>query len=111
MRVNTTLLEFYWKLGKDIVEKEKNASWRSGFLNQVSKDLTKEFPNMKGFSKNNLQYIKRWHLYYVNNESINMEQLVPQLVKIPWGHNLKIISKSKSSEEAIFYVNKTIENN
>ncbi len=44
------------------------------------------------------------------NESINMEQLVPQLVKIPWGHNLKIISKSKSVEEAIFYVNKTIEN-
>ncbi len=111
MQVNSTLLEFYWELGKDIVEKEKSASWGSGFLNQLSKDLSKDFPDMKGFSKNNLQYIKRWYLFYTNNQSINVEQLVPQLVKIPWGHNLKIISKVKCVKEAIFYLNKTIENN
>jgi len=36
VRVNSTLLEFYWELGSDIVEKQKNAKWGSGFLKQAT---------------------------------------------------------------------------
>ncbi len=32
------------------------------------------------------------------------------IFKIPWGHNREIISKTNSKEEALFYVQKTIEN-
>ncbi len=32
------------------------------------------------------------------------------IFQIPWGHNLVIISKTNSVEEALFYVQKTIEN-
>lgn len=133
--VNTALLEFYWSLGADIVEKQKQTSWGSGFLKQLSRDLMLEFPDMKGFSKNNLQYIKRWYLFYCKEDanpgtacSTIMEQAVPQLspspsenkkgqqavallFQIPWGHNLVIISKCKNIEESLFYVHKTIENN
>jgi predicted nuclease of restriction endonuclease-like (RecB) superfamily len=62
--VNTALLTFYWEFGADIVEKQKNAKWGSGFLKRLSADLMAEFPDMKGFSHNNLQYIKRWYLFY-----------------------------------------------
>lgn len=62
--VNTAMLEFYWWLGADIVERQKNAKWGSGLLKQLSADLMAEFPEMKGFSHNNLQYIKRWYLFY-----------------------------------------------
>ncbi len=116
VKVNTTLLEFYWELGADIVEKQKSASWGSGFLKQLSKDLTAEFPYMKGFSEANLNYIRRWFLFY--NREIKSgttcatitKQDITQLFKIPWGHNRVIISKCKSKEQALFYVNKTIEN-
>lgn len=64
VQVNTALLTFYWELGADIVERQKSATWGSGFLKQLSTDLMAEFPDMKGFSHNNLQYIKRWHLFY-----------------------------------------------
>jgi predicted nuclease of restriction endonuclease-like (RecB) superfamily/fido (protein-threonine AMPylation protein) len=57
-------LAFYWELGADIVERQKTARWGSGFLKQLSTDLMTEFPDMKGFSHNNLQYIKRWYLFY-----------------------------------------------
>ncbi len=109
VKVNSTLLEFYWELGADIVEKQKKALWGSGFLEQLSHDLTAEFENMKGFSRNNLQYIVRWHQFYSMGDK-NVEQLVPQLVNIPWGHNLKIISRCKSVDEALFYVSKIGEN-
>ena len=52
VKVNSTLLEFYWELGADIVEKQKNTQWGSGFLKQLSKDLMNECPEIKGFSEN-----------------------------------------------------------
>jgi len=116
--VNTALLEFYWSLGADMVQKQKNAAWGSGFLKQLSKDLIAEFPNMKGFSLNNLQYIKRWYFFYCDDlpncgtaRSTIGQQPVATLTRIPWGHNLAIISKCDSVEQAFFYVWKTIENN
>lgn len=51
--VNTVLLQFYWELGQDIVDKQQNHAWGDGFLAQLSQDLRKEFPDMKGFSKRN----------------------------------------------------------
>jgi predicted nuclease of restriction endonuclease-like (RecB) superfamily len=40
-----------------------------------------------------------------------VDQFVQQLVaQIPWGHNILIFSKSKDTEQARFYIQKTIEN-
>jgi len=115
--VNTALLEFYWNLGADIVEKQKVASWGSGFLKQLSMDLIAEFPDMKGFSEANLHYIRRWFLFY-NKGLTNSgtacarisSQAAAELTKIPWGHNRVIISKCNNTEDALFYVQKAIEN-
>jgi predicted nuclease of restriction endonuclease-like (RecB) superfamily len=136
VRVNTTLLEFYWELGAEIVERQKNSHWGSGFLKQLSQDLMTEFPEMKGFSYRNLRYIRDWYLYYKRNEmtlatqcgqfdsnplqndiknsvaeNSIWQQAVAKLVQVPWGHNIAIISKCINIDEALYYVQKTIENN
>lgn len=117
IQVNSILLEFYWKLGNEIVKKQEVYKWGSGFLKQLSHDLSSEFPDIKGFSLSNLQYVRRWVLFYSNsgtscstNEVIKMEQVVPQLVLIPLGHNFVIISKCKTIDEALYYVENTIKN-
>ncbi|NOX90378.1 MAG: DUF1016 domain-containing protein [Calditrichaeota bacterium] len=117
IKVNTSLLEFYWELGSDIVEKQKKAKWGSGFLKQISKDLMSEFPDVKGFSLRNLKYIRQWYLFYFQENVIGQQaaaqlakQSLPQLFQIPWWHNVVIISKCNSVEESLFYVNKTVEN-
>jgi len=61
--VNQALLEFYWDLGSDIVEKQKNTTWGTGFLKQLSQDLITKFPDMKGFSLSNIKYIRQWFLF------------------------------------------------
>ena len=68
--VNRALLQFYWELGSDIVEKQQNTSWGDGFLTQLSQDLVVAFPDMKGFSKRNLEQVRRWYLFYSENTSI-----------------------------------------
>ncbi len=104
VKVNNTLLEFYWELGADIIEKQKSALWGSGFLKQLSKDLISEFPDVKGFSERNLKFIRQWFIFY-ESENIKGKQLVSQ---IPWGQNIVIIQKCKSINEALFYVSNTI---
>lgn len=127
IRVNSNLLEFYWELGSDIVEKQKSSVWGSGFLKQLSKDLSDEFTKIKGFSYRNIRAIIQWYKFYTSknldlattcSQNENNEQSVLQLEKslyrvvfqIPWGQNLVIISKTDSLKEALFYANKTIEN-
>ena len=107
IKVNSELLEFYWYLGKRIIEVQSNYKWGSKFLENLSKDLSKAFPNVKGFSKRNLELIRKWVSFWDNEIT---KQVVSQIFQIPWGHNIVIIQKCKSIDEAIFYVKNTIEN-
>ena len=115
VKVNYELLDLYWNLGKKITEKQAKFSWGDSFISNLSNDLKKEFPDMKGFSVQNLKNIRYWYLFYA--EYLIGLQPVSQLKKIenkiksiPWGHNQRIMYKCKSVREAIFYVEKTIEN-
>lgn len=105
--VNQELLRLYWDMGAMIVEKQKQTTWGDGFLKQMSQDLQDDFPDMKGFSKRNLEFMRQWFQYW-HTEPEFTQQLVAQ---IPWGHNLVILNKIQDHEEALFYVQKTIENN
>lgn len=112
VKVNNTLLEFYWDLGKEIVEKQKTAPWGSGFLKQLSADLMHEFPEVKGFSEPNLRFIKRWLMFYAPNSVTSCDQIenIKEMVsQIPWGQNRVIVTKCVTKEEALFYVQQTIE--
>lgn len=81
LKVQTELLAFYWELGSDIVTKQTHARWGDGLIEQLSRDLMVEFPEMKGFSRSNLMYIKKWHLFYSSSTlpSQNAQQDVSQL--------------------------------
>jgi predicted nuclease of restriction endonuclease-like (RecB) superfamily len=131
LAVNSQLIQLYWNLGKQITEKQENAKWGSGFIDQLSKDLRTEFPDMKGFSVDNLAYFKVFYRFYKDSlisEQVvrkleisetkalkKVEQVVPQLesqlFNIPWGHHLVILKKIKNQPEAIFYIKETIKNN
>lgn len=116
VKINYELLDLYWELGRDIVSKQENAKWGDSFLNVMSKDLQKAFPGMSGFSTQNLKHIRYWYRFY--SEGARGLQLVTQfetlekMVKsIPWGHNQRIAYKCKDINEALFYVQKTMDNN
>lgn len=66
--VNQQLLDLYWYLGNQILEKQRTAAWGDGFLPQMSKDLLSEFPEMKGFSHRNLKSIRQWYRFWTSAE-------------------------------------------
>jgi len=121
--VNEELLRFYWQLGADIVQKQTETHWGDGFLGQLSRDLMAEFPDMKGFSVSNLKYMRQWYFFYseqlpIGQQAVGqltdpdkslsaVEQITKQITRIPWGHNITIIGKCKTIEEALFYAQNT----
>ena len=115
VKVNYELLDLYWDIGRDIVAKQKNVKWGEAFIETMSRDLRKTFPNMSGFSVQNLKNIRYWYKFYNSNENglqpVSQMELIEKLVKsIPWGHNQRIMYKCKSIEEALFYVQRTVDN-
>ena len=136
VRVNAEKLLFNWELGRDLVQKKAEERWGAGVVEQVSLDLQHEFPNADGFSTTNLWYMKQWYLFY-SQEDTKLQQFVGELgieklhqaggetknlklhqfggefpapfALVPWRHHVEIISKCKSVDEALFYIDKTIE--
>lgn len=105
LSVNSELIKLYWKIGSAILEKQKTAKWGDKILENLSRDLSEAFPDMKGFSKQNLKYIKRFASEYSENEI--GQQAVDQ---IPWGHNVLLIYSVAEKTERQFYIQETISN-
>ena len=73
VRVNTAMLEYYWNLGRDIVRKQADSKWGSGFFSQLSQDMRTMFPAETGFSVTNLKYMKRWYAFYYEQVIIRQQ--------------------------------------
>jgi predicted nuclease of restriction endonuclease-like (RecB) superfamily len=71
-------------------------------VNRLSADLRQEFPGVKGFSVQNLWYMRQFYSEYHNNE-----RLQPLVGEIAWAHNLAIMSKCKDPLEREFYIRMT----
>lgn len=115
VKVNYEMLDLYWDLGRDIVAKQKTSKWGDAFLATMSKDLQRTFPDMSGFSVQNLKSIRYWYKFYTTEENglqlVSQIDMVEKMVKsIPWGHNQRIAYKCKNIPEALFYVQKTMDN-
>lgn len=108
--VNKELLSFYFELGKEISTTSYKYTYGGKFYNNLSNELIKELPNIKGLSPRNLRYIESFYNLYKDKISI-LPQLVAKLFAIPWGHHRYIIDKCKDVNEALFFIDKIYENN
>lgn len=109
--VNEEMLNLYWNIGKDISEKHLDSKYGSGFFDNLSKDLKNDFPNSQGFSSRNLRYMKKFYDFY-KNEILHQlgAELEDILFTIPWRQHIEIFTRSKSVQEALFFVQKSKEN-
>lgn len=137
VKVNTEKLRFNWSVGKDLVIRKAEEKWGSGVVAQLSFDLREAFPNDKGFGSTNLWAMKKWYLYFsakgtreklhqlggelqakANQGVIKLHQFgavldndveFPSVLGlVPWRHQVNIVTKCKSVDEAIFYIRECI---
>ena len=100
VQVNSSKIEFYWSLGRDICEMHVEERWGESVIKQLSEDLRLAIDEAKGLTPGNLYYCKRFYSLYnqlfenvpqdgeifhysLKNESQRSElQIVPQVGEI-----------------------------
>ena len=105
LKVNSELILLYWSIGKRILENQDREGWGTRIIDLLSKDLSKAFPEMKGFSVRNLKYMRSFAEAYPKIQIV--QQVVAQL---PWFHNCVLLDKAKNKKERLWYAKQTIEN-
>lgn len=105
MKVNRDLISMYWKLGTMIIDRQSRSNWWNNILGQIAKDLKKQFPQSKGFSVRNLQYMKQFALIYA--DIVITKHPVAQL---SWSHNIYLLWKCNNNTERFWYAQKSINN-
>ena len=86
LAVNKELTLLYWQIGREILIRQQQEGWGTKIVDQLAKDLKREFPDIKGFSSRNLKYMRAFAEAYPD------EQIVQQLAaQIPWFHNCVLL--------------------
>ena len=124
IRVNTSMLEFYWSIGRDLVSMRAEERWGAGVVKQFAIDMRQAFPDQIGFSHTNVKYMKQWYSFYFEqlkkshqvggqltltrkSHQVGGQIEMPERFGIiPWKHHVCIVSKSQTLEEALFYIDK-----
>ncbi len=101
--VNKELINLYWEIGKNIVEKQEEFGWGKSVVKNLSDELQKEFVGMKGFSERNLWNMRTFYIEYKDNTKL--QALTAQ---IGWTHNVVIFQKCKDNLEREFYIKMVI---
>lgn len=101
LAVNQELLRLYWQIGRDILDRQQEQGWGAKVIERLSNDLKIAFPELKGFSRANMMYMRSFAENWPDFEN---DPIVQQAVgQIPWGHNLVLLSKLKNRDGRINY--------
>ena len=101
--LNQGLVLLYWTIGRDILAQQAELGWGAGVIDHLSRDLRREFPDMKGFSPRNLRYMKAFAQAWPDEEILQQA-----VAKLPWGHLVRILDGARDPAARQFYVEQAL---
>lgn len=104
LAANRELVLLYWEIGRQILARQQQEGWGAKVIDHLSRDLSLEFPDMKGFSRANLLYMRAFAGAYPDVAFV--QQLAGQM---PWFHNCVLLDKVKDPAEREWYIRQTIQ--
>jgi predicted nuclease of restriction endonuclease-like (RecB) superfamily len=136
--VNARMIQLYWDIGRIIHERQQHEGWGAKIIPMLSRDISNDLPDAKGFSERNLKRMIGFYREYPvlaakvpqavaqlpkqeENEKVpqavaksgntKTQSNLQQLVaQIPWGHNILLMEKIKDIPTRFWYMQQTIEN-
>ncbi|MDR1284347.1 MAG: PDDEXK nuclease domain-containing protein [Opitutaceae bacterium] len=106
LAVNRELVLLYWQIGRDVLARQSRQGWGAKVIERLAHDLRNAFPDMKGFSRSNLMYMRAFAEAWPDSEIV--QQVAGQL---PWWHNVMLLDKLGDLESRRWYAAKAIEHN
>lgn len=105
--VNHELIQFYWDVGSLIIERQEKAKWGDKLFDALALDLSRSFPETKGFSRTNLKNMRLFAIHYPNGE---FGQALPD--QLTWTHHVVLMQMVEAEKLSIkqWYALQVIDN-
>ncbi|NOY27783.1 MAG: DUF1016 domain-containing protein [Oligoflexia bacterium] len=100
--VNHELVGLYWDIGRLIAQRQRAQGWGRSVVQRFAADLQAEFSGVRGFSAQNLWYMRQLYREYHDDE-----KLQPLVGEVSWSKNLVIMARCRDSQEREFYLRMT----
>ena len=97
--VNKEMIALYWEIGKRITEQQAALGWGKSVVENLSRDIQKEFPGIKGFGVSNMWDMARFYAEYQSNKILQ-----PLVGEISWSKHIVILTKCKETQQRQFYI-------
>lgn len=97
--VNKEMIALYWEIGRRITEQQTALGWGKSVVENLSRDIQKEFPGIKGFGVSNMWDMARFYAEYRSNEILQ-----PLVGEISWSKHIVILTKCKETQQRQFYI-------
>ena len=97
--VNKEMIALYWEVGKRITEQQTASGWGKSVVENLSRDIQKEFPGIKGFGVSNMWDMARFYAEYQSDEILQ-----PLVGEISWSKHIVILTKCKETRQRQFYI-------
>jgi predicted nuclease of restriction endonuclease-like (RecB) superfamily len=118
-RVNEELVLLYYGVGEIVSKRVKNGEWGDKTVEDLSVFILNKYPDLKGFNRRGLYRMKLFYETYSVPEfmttlltqmphSSSNKSIEKVLSQLQWSSHLHILSKTKTNEEKIYYLFKSI---
>ena len=103
---NTEVMRLYWSIGRDILNRQSTAGWGSKIVTRLADDLSREFPDQRGWSRRNLLYMRQAAEVWPTEA----EFVQQPVARLPWGHITVLLGKLATRAERDWYAGRAAEN-
>jgi predicted nuclease of restriction endonuclease-like (RecB) superfamily len=109
LAVNRALIELYWEIGSEILRRERSEGWGAKVIDRLAADLRREFPDMTGLSRRNLQYMQAFAAAWPGPDQAGESIVQRPVAQLPWGQNISLLTKLRDAESRLWYARKAVE--
>lgn len=120
-KVNEELVLLYFKVGNIVSAKVAEGIWGDNTVDELASYIESKYPGLKGFNRRGLYRMKQFFETYSDSKFVSTlatqlqkteNETIPfvttLLAQLHWSSHLHIISKTKTAEEKIFYIQSAI---
>ncbi len=103
LAANSAMVLLYWDIGDVILRRQADEGWGAKVIDRLSADLSRAFPDMKGFSPRNLKYMRKFAEAWRDRSIV--QRVVAQL---PWKQNIALLERLQDEQTRLWYAREAV---
>jgi len=121
-KVNEALVLLYFRVGEFVSGRVEKGLWGEGTVDELASFIQNKYPELKGFNRRGLYRMKQFFEAYSSEKFVTpmatqlkkpqdeaIKIVSSMLTQISWSNHLLILSKTKTVEERLFYIQQCIQ--